>query len=90
MQARERVASRIARARVGIVAGVAAVTCGLALFIQSIAPGSSTASTHRSSAGGSSTADSGGGFDGGGWSGITGASAPSASAGGGDTVSGGS
>jgi hypothetical protein len=84
-RARERVVSRIARARVAIIAGVAALTCALALLIQSGAPGS-TASAHGSASVTRSVQPL---SDGGGASGST-ASAPTASSGQGDAVSGGS
>jgi hypothetical protein len=85
-RARERVASRIATARLAIIAGVAALTCALALFMQSIAPGSSSASTRGSASVTGSVQPL---FHGGGASGSR-ASAPSASSGQGDVVSGGS
>lgn len=102
-RARHAARSRIATARAAIIAAVAGTTCGLALFIQSSASGSSNASAQTSSAGvpasgpqllggGGSTADAGGvrGSDGHGASRGSGASAPSVSSGQGDVVSGGS
>jgi hypothetical protein len=50
-RARRAARSRIATARAAIIAAVAGTTCGLALFIQSSASGSSNASA-RTSAGG--------------------------------------
>jgi hypothetical protein len=81
---RKRVRSRVARTRVAIMAGVAAATCGLALFIQSVTPGSSTAAARTSASGVSGSVQP---LVGGGGSG---ASAPGASSGQGDAVSGGS
>jgi hypothetical protein len=40
--------SRVARARVAIIAGIAATTCGLAVFIQSLAPRTSTPAARTS------------------------------------------
>jgi hypothetical protein len=93
-RARERVRTRVVRVRMGIIAGIAATTCGLAVFIQSIAPGSSAASAHTSAsaAPGSVQQLFGGGGPGDHADAAAGAggSAPSATSGQGDAVSGGS
>jgi hypothetical protein len=99
-RARRAARSRIATARAAIIAAVAGTTCGLALFIQSSASGSSNASARTSAGGvpgsvqplfdggGGSASDDGGVHGSDGYS--SGASPPGVSSGQGDVVSGGS
>jgi hypothetical protein len=86
-RAREHMATRIKRTRMAIVAGVAAVTCALAVLISFSASGSATGATHSSTSGVSRSTQPR--FDDGG-STAPRASAPTASSGRGDVVSGGS
>ena len=94
---RERVTTRIANARLAIIGGVAAATCGLAVFIGATSSATSKRSSTRQSGSGAVRSlfgpgpgqQTGAGF-GGGWSDGSGAAAPGASSGQSDANSGGS
>lgn len=94
-QERSAVRSRVAKARVAIVGSVAAVTCGLAVFVGATVPASSGASNHAAGTGTVRSLAAGGSHGHGGQLGGAstngrGVSAPSASSGQADVTSGGS